>query len=265
MILSWERIRRGSVNLSRPAVVLVGLYAVPASACEPGYYLLFRDDARHRLTAVETSPTEANRFERIVLMHNLAFHKDKKMREAAEKLISTYGPDSLEPARVGAYRGSLQMIRVSHRSGGSKVFRTISPFSQSPQAEARAGFHQISTAIARDSTDIILRLLRATAAAESAEHLNELYDSALCDLTWMKRYSPANDSAVGFMTELNWTKYYYKRARYEHDTSGVDLMQGHMERASSLTCTPAYAVWAREWEERVAAIVSEAGATTRRP
>jgi hypothetical protein len=252
------------VRLGSLTVIWVALLAAPAPACEPIYYLLLREDARERLAPLEANPTPGNQFERIVLMHNLAFHKDKKMRKSAEELMSAYGPDSLEPAQVGGFRGSLQMIQVAHRSAGSKIFRTISPFSQSPQAEARAGFRRISVAVARDTTDFVLRLLRATAAAESAEHLGELYDSALCDLVWLRRHGPIYDSAVSFMMHLNWTKYYYKLARYEDDTSGIDLMQGHMELALNLACTPVYAAYARQWEERVVKIVAKMKKAARR-
>jgi len=111
------------------------LFAVPpVRACEPASFFLFRDEARVRLDSLSAAPDQENAIDRLVLMHNLAFHKDKEQRERAEKFLDKQFPKKTRSALIRAYIGSLRMIKVSHRTTGSKVLRTISPLTKSPQS-----------------------------------------------------------------------------------------------------------------------------------
>jgi len=194
-----------------------------------------------------------------VLMHNLAFHKDKKMRERAEELLKKEFPEKDRTALVRAYAGSLQMIRVSHRAAGSKVLRSIMPFTKSPLTEGRDGYHQISEALQTDSMNVRLRLLRGTAAAESAEHLAEMFDSARTDLIWLEDNADPHDPVMQFLISLNWTKYYYKLARQYRDTVMLRAASEFSAMSVFLACTPVYTDWADSWYKRINTLAEELG------
>jgi hypothetical protein len=219
-------------------------------------------EAQERLDSLERSSTSANLFDRFVLMHNLAFHKDKKMRDRAEDLLKRRFPEKERSALVRAYAGSLQMIRVSHRAAGSKVLRTIMPFTKSPLTEGREGYHLISEALQADSMNVRIRLLRATAAAESAEHLAELFDSARVDLIWLEEYADPDDPVIQFLINLNWAKYYYKLARKYRDTVMLRAASEFSVMSVFLACTPVYVDWADSWYRRINALAEEFGPTT---
>lgn len=220
-------------------------------ACDPQSYFLFQSEARDRLDSLSAAPSDDNAFERLILRHNLAFHNDKAQREKAEKLLETHFPQNKRSPLVRAYAGSLKMIKVSHRTMGSKVIRTINPFNKSPYAEGREGFRHISEAVALDSANTILRILRATAAAESAEHLNELFDSARIDLEWLQKQKNSTDSVCQFLVNLNWSKYYYKLAKRSNSQTEREMSQKHVELALDYACTPVYRKWADEWQSRI--------------
>jgi hypothetical protein len=223
-------------------------------ACEPESYFLFRSEAQNRLDSLNVHSSSENAFERLVLMHNLAFHKDKQLRERAEKLLEKEFPKKSRTPIVRAYAGSLKMIRVSQRTTGSKVIRTINPLTKSPYAEGREGFKQISEAVGSDTSNPILRILRATAAAESAEHLNELFDSARIDLEWLQAHKEPTDSVCQFLIYLNWAKYYYKMAKMNPGESDVITAERHIKIATAYACTPVYREWANEWRSKIDAL-----------
>jgi len=237
------------------------LLSVPSiySQCQPAVYYLFKAEAQERLDSLERSPTSANLFDRFVLMHNLAFHKDKKMRERAEALLKEKFPEKGRSTLVRAYAGSLQMIRVSHRAAGSKVLRSIMPFTKSPLTEGREGYHLISEALQTDSMNVRLRLLRGTAAAESAEHLAEMFDSARGDLIWLEENANPHDPVIQFLISLNWTKYYYKLARKYRDPVMLGAASELSVKAVFLACTPVYVDWADSWYKRINALAEELG------
>lgn len=224
------------------------------AACEPESYFLFRSEAQSRLDSLNTHPSSENALERLVLMHNLAFHQDKQLRQKAEKLLDEEFPRKSRPPMVRAYAGSLKMIKVSHRTTGSKVLRTINPFTKSPYTEGRDGFKQISEAVALDPASTILRMLRATAAAESAEHLNEMFDTARIDLEWLQAHEKPADSVCRFLIHLNWAKYHYKLAKIDSDDSHVTTAKRHIWLAIAYSCTPVYREWANEWRSRIDAL-----------
>ena len=223
----------------------------PASACAPESYFLFRSEARLRLDSLNARPTDRNAFERLVLMHNLAFHGDKEQRENAEKLLDTYFPKKQRSPIVGAFAGALKMIKVSHRAKGSNVIRLLSPLTKSPYSEAREGYRQISFALSRDTANVVLRILRATAAAESAEYLHELFDSARIDLEWLQSHADKSDSVRMFLIHLNWAKYDFKLAKENRiEIDSTDAAQ-QVDRAGAFACTPVYRLWAEEWRSRI--------------
>lgn len=228
------------------------LFAVPpARACEPASFFLFQDEARVRLDSLSAAPDQDNAIDRLVLMHNLAFHRDKEQRERAEKFLDKQFPKKTRSALIRAYMGSLRMIKVSHRTTGSKVLRTINPLTKSPLAEAREGYRMISEAVESDSSNTLLRLLRATAAAESVEHLHELFDSSKIDLEWLAPRTDPSDSVYLFLIHLNWAKSHYKlfkmnRAEYDRVEA-----ERHVKEALEYSCTPVYRQWAKEWRERI--------------
>jgi hypothetical protein len=225
--------------------------AQSGAACTPESFFLFRAEAKQRLDSLNARPTDGNLLERIILMHNLAFHRDKPQRENAEKLLEKYFPKEGRSPMVKAYAGSLKMIKVSHRTGGSKLIRTLSPFTKSPHSEAREGYRQISGAVTLDSSNSVLRLLRATAAAESAEHLHELFDSARIDLEWLQTREDPLDSVSRFLVYLNWAKYYFKLAKRRGSVPAHQEAGRHVELAAGYACTPVYRHWADEWRSRV--------------
>ena len=224
------------------------------AACEPESYFLFRSEAQDRLDSLIAHSSSENAFERLVLMHNLSFHADKQLHKRAEKLLEKEFPKKSRTPIARAYAGSLKMIKVSHRTTGSKVIRTINPLTRSPYAEAREGYRQVSDAVAQDTASTILRILRATAAAESAEHLNELFDSAAIDLEWLQNHRQPNDSVCQFLIHLNWAKYYYKLADRNRSDSILTKAKQHVEIALAYACTPVYWKWAQDWRNRVEAI-----------
>ncbi len=234
-------------------ILLLGLTIIPSTVypCTPDVYLLFRGEARTALDTLSDTTSVKGAFLQFVLMHNLAFEKDRAMRERAESLLKTRLSRAPQTSRLKAYTGSLRMIKVSQRSPGSNIFRTLNPFAKSPLAEARDGFRLISEAVASDSTDRIIRMLRATAAVESAEYLSELFPIALQELTWLDTHIPEDDSVMQFFTHINWAKYYYKLAQFRDTPAARASALARIELAQAYACTPVLAGWAAEWKMRI--------------
>ena len=220
-------------------------------ACNPEFYFLFRSEAQVRLDSLNTKQTSENALERFVLMHNLAFGKNEQQRKKAEKLLEKQFPRHNRSSLISAYAGSLKMIKVSQRTTGSKVIRTLSPFRKSPYSEAREGYHQISIAVIQDSTSTVLRFIRATAATESAEYLNELFDSARIDLEWLQANLESSDSVYMFLIHLNWSKYYFKLAKEEERIANRSNAIHHINIALAFACTPAYCQWSNKLRSKI--------------
>jgi hypothetical protein len=228
--------------------------------CEPEFYFLFRSEARQRLDSLLAKSPDDSAFEIFVLRHNLAFHGDRDERKRAEEMLKHDFPEQDRSNLMTAYAGSLQMIRVSHRTAGSKVLRTLSPFTKSPHTEAREGYHRISEAVSRDPSNRILRHLRATAAAESAEHLYEMFDSARFDLEWLEARGDPSNSVGQFFLNLNWAKYHYKVAEvYRSEIHRVEARR-RIDLAKDYACTSVYLETAYRWLARIEALdVSDNG------
>jgi hypothetical protein len=135
---------------------------------------------------------------------------------------------------------------------GSKILRVANPLMKSPQSEARDGFETISEAVNEDSANVIIHALRATAAAESAEHLKELFEVAAQELTWLESRAAKEDSVLQFVVNLNWAKYHYKLAWKQNVTEALKRASERIDLARTYACTPVYAGWAAEWEKRIA-------------
>jgi len=109
----------------------------------------------------------------------------------------------------------------------------------------------ISEAVESDSSNTLLRLLRVTAAAESAEHLHELFDSAKIDLEWLAPRTDPSDSVYLFLIHLNWAKYHYKLFKMNRAGHDREEAERHVKEALEHSCTPVYRQWAMEWRERI--------------
>jgi len=234
-----------------PAVFFLLVLSISTQACQPEFYFLFRDEARTRLDSLNASPSKDNIFDRFILMHNLAFHKYKKMREDAEKLARTFIPDSTGKDIFNAYKGSLKMIQVSQSKIGTKILKSINPLTSSPIEEARKGFKIICDAVEKDPDNRILRCLRVTAATESAEHLPEMFNYARNDLEWLDSCVAPSDSIAMFFVNLNWAKYYYKLGRKRKHTGFIRQAHQSIARAGEYACTPVYSSWATEWKNKI--------------
>ncbi|MFH2057178.1 MAG: hypothetical protein ABIJ61_14565 [bacterium] len=249
--------KRDRVRFMLWVCLVACLCSAGAFSCEPEFYFLMRDEARSKLRELQAGNPDRSLFQQFVLMHNLAFHKDRKMRERAEALFEDKFQDSLATPIFRAYAGSLLMIRVSQRSKGSSLLRVLNPLTPAPHAEARVGYRKISEAVAADSTNPTLRLLRATAATESADHLPELCDSARVDLEWLSAWVSETDSVALFLVELNWAKYYYRLAVLENRTEFRREALAFAERARSVACTPVYRELLGEWRQRILALSNQ--------
>ena len=82
------------------ATLILLAKSTPVEACSPTSYFLFRAEAQARLDSLRTRPAAENALERFILMHNLAFHKDKNRREQAEKLLEKQPHKKSRPALV---------------------------------------------------------------------------------------------------------------------------------------------------------------------
>ena len=239
--------------------IIILLSLIPAQlsrACEPENYFLFKEEAREKLDFL-TKNKPANIFDQIILLHNLAFHKDKESRLMAEKLLNRTRPDSSQVNIIKAFGGSLDMIKVSQSNTTSKLLKTISPFNKSPKKEALIGFSLISEAVEAEPDNKIIRCLRATAAAESMEHLPELYKFAEDDLLWLDARINTDDSVAVFFVSLNWAKYYYKLWKKKGDFKNLEKSKISCARAIAFACTPVYSKWAQEWQNRIDSSMNE--------
>ncbi|MFH0804936.1 MAG: hypothetical protein V1916_01940 [Patescibacteria group bacterium] len=230
----------------------------PAAACSPAAPYLFHGAARERLQEIDSAQSDGE-IERMVLLHNLAFHGDRQSRELAEQLNKQLRKRIGETPLLSAYRGSLEMIAVSHRSKAGKIIGKAfgGILFDSPYDNLREGFDRISKGLAADPNNRQLRLLRATAATEVGEHLPELLDDAYADLLYLGGQVDSTDSAATFFYYLSWAKYYCKRAvnsEQAHtfrDWEARRLAGEYLEIAIRYTCTPLYVAEHAIWDARV--------------
>ncbi len=229
------------------------------AACEPPIYLKFHEDARYHLDSMSQFATNNSLLDSIVLMHNLAFHRDEKMREQAEKLLKENFKKEKRTPLVEAYDGSLQMIKVSHRGKGSKIFRSI--FGKSPYDEAREGFKMISQALVKDPGNFNIRFIRATAAVEAVEYLPELFPYANEDIQWLEKHIDYSNPALVFFLNLTWAKYYYKFALTIEPTNIrstiVKKASGYIDLAGEYICNEVYCREYELWRQRIDSLLIE--------
>lgn len=194
-------------------IIIVGGGFIKAE--EPPYYLLMHDDARLMLDSLEQHPTDSNAFERMVLLHNLGFNKDKQSREKAEIIFEENFKKDKTPI-IQAYGNSLKMLKVRDRNMAGNTWRYTKTFfglfGDDPYEEARKAFDGIQESIKKDSNNIQLRILSLSSAVESAEYLDGLLGYASRDLLWLRNRTDQLDSTETFFYALSWAKYAYKYA-----------------------------------------------------
>lgn len=231
-------------------ILILLIFGRVSIACNPQIYFLFRNDAQAKLDSLNQIKSQKN-LDKAILLHNLAFHKDREARIKAEDLLNKLKLDSSNHNIIQAYKGSLKMIKVSLSSPSSKILKSISPFGKSPKEEARDGFALISKSVFSEPNSKLLRCLRATAATEGADHLQELFAYAKEDLIWLETNSNTDDSVANFFINLNWTKYYYKLGEKEKNKEYMTKANDFCKKAIKFSCTPVYLEWAKQWAGRI--------------
>lgn len=199
-------------NASLYCVVIVVAFACTAVADELSSVYCFAADARDRLATLDTSTTDGM-VQRMILLHNLAFKGDVASRVEAEELNKRLRKKMGETPLLQAYRGSLEMIAVSHRSKAALLAGTAAgavPFVDGPLDDLKEGFEKIGKAVRRDTANIQLRILRATAATEVGEHIPDALLLAYADLLYLGMHRARLDDGAMFFYTLSWAKYYYK-------------------------------------------------------
>ena len=224
------------------------LYGGFVKADEPPSYLLLREDAQQRLDSLNQIPSNDNLLERIILMHNLAFHGDKDLRETAEKLLKDNFKKNKYTPLVEAYDGSLRIIKVKHRSAFSNLFRNS-------VKDARKAFEKITDALEDDPNNMNIRFVRASAAVEVAKHIPKLLYYADEDLLWLEIYLDHNDSVMVFFYNLTMAKYYYKEAKInKRSLSRRVMIEKSIEYiclAYEAVCSEVYAQEQNHWENKI--------------
>lgn len=222
-------------------------------AGEPAAPYCFSHEATVRLAALDTTNSDGL-VQRMILLHNLAFKGDADSRATAEGLNKRLRKQLGETPLLQAYRGSLEMLEVCHQSKASVLAGTVIgqvPFVDTPLDDLEDGFKQITKAVQRDTADLHLRILRATAATEVGEHLPKLLAIAYIDLLFLGRHLAAADSAIVFFYNLSWAKYYYKYAlNLGKSYPGVADWQAHRLAGEYLALACSYA-WTQTYQDEV--------------
>lgn len=240
--------------------VIVLLSVCAAIAGESPVNYSFAGDATARLATLDTSTTDGL-LQRMILMHNLAFKGDVTARTGAEELNKRLRKQIGETPLLLAYRGSLEMISVSHMSKAKKVAGTVAgqvPFVDGPIDDLKEGFEKIAKAVQRDPTNIQLLVLEVTAATEVGEYLPELLPVAYRDLLFLGSHDAQLDTAATFFYNISWAKYYYKCEMIfakEHpgisDWESRRLASEYLGQACSYASTQALRDEANIWTRKV--------------
>lgn len=234
-------------------IAFFAIYPSIAAACDPPFFLRIHELAQSRLDSLNASPTADNVFERIVLMHNLAFYKDSKMREKAEKLLEQNFPEGKRTPLINTYAGSLRIIKASQRGKASKILKSV--FGKSPLDEAREGYSQITEALEKDPGNLNIRLVRSLAAIELADYLPELLSDADTDLQWMGKNINLKDTVVAFYLYLTRAKFFYKNAQIKKSSliKTTLLVQARIDLkiSAEYICSDAYRKEYKYWEKKI--------------
>ena len=178
------------------------------SAASPTF--VFGEDAHRLLDSLQSNKSD-DFLTMGILAHNISFReKDKDMTEKAKDFLSSCA-DSVNQHTRAAYQGTLKLLKIRDKAKINAAISTVCSFfgGESLYTKARKAFGEISEALAKDSTNIEIRFLRANVAVEIAEHLPELLDTALVDLDYLSR-EMCMDSVQLFYFHLTWAKYCYK-------------------------------------------------------
>lgn len=242
------------------SVIFFLMITVPvANACDQPSYLLFRNDAQERLDSLNAVALPDNMIERAGLMHNIAFHKNKEMRKESKKLIDKYVDQYMDSLGwspiIGAYAGSLRMIKVRDRGklvNIGKSFITLGGLlGSNPYQEAYEGFDWITEALEQDSANVRIRMIRASAAVESVEHLDKLLSYAFTDLIWLSVNAKKLDSSETFFLYLTWVKYCFKKDMLYPDDVSLERGCEYVELAWRYACSEDYIQEIAKWEDRI--------------
>lgn len=240
---------------------VIVLWSVCAAyAGEPLVNYSFAGDATARLATLDTSTTEGL-LQRMILLHNLAFKGDVTARIEAEELNKRLRKQIGETPLLQAYRGSLEMISISHLSKAEKVAGTFAgkvPFVDGPLDDLKEGFEKIANAVKRDPTNVQLLVLEVTAATEVGEYLPELLPVAYRDLLFLGTQNTQLDTAATFFYNISWAKYYHKRAiNFAEEYPGISdwesrrLAGEYLGRACGYASTQALLDEANIWTRKV--------------
>jgi len=234
-------------------VIACFFYPTIVGACDPPSYFRFHEDAQERLDSLNQEQSNGNLLERIILMHNLAFHGDKKLREEAEKLLEDNFKKGKRTPLVEVYDGSLRMIKVKHKNTASKIFGSL--FGNSPYKEARKSFDVISEALEKDPNNINIRFVRASAAVETAEYLPELLVHADIDILWLEKNIDRSNEASVFFLFLTKAKFFYKSALKEKKklikNAIIEKAVEYIYQAGEFVCSNVYCREHLLWQEKI--------------
>jgi len=224
------------------------------------YYLLMHDDARLMLDSLEQHPTDSNAFERIVLLHNLAFNKDEEAREKAEELLDKYFKKDKTPL-VQAYCNSLKMLKVRSRNLAGNTWRYTKTFfglfGDDPYEEALKYFDGIQEALKKDANNIQIRILSLSAAVETAEYLDGILSFAYKDLQWLRSHTDRLDSTETFFYALSWAKYAYKYSIIKKKPSEAKKGYVWITHAEEFALSKVYCEEAYIWWMKIDSLVQQ--------
>ncbi len=236
------------------------LAPLPAYCCDPPVHFLFGDEAQQRLDSLQQCCSDESQQDQFILLHNLAFRGSKDVRDRSEKLFKSFSKDQRKDPIMQAYGGSLRLMKIRDRGVAGNALKGIGKFfgvSKSAYDEAREAFAAISEAVEKNPGNDTLRILRATAATEIAEHLPEVLDSAELDLLILQqKIDPAAPGPLSFFVTLTWAKYCYKTALVTGNRSFAELACEYVLAAGTQACVPYYQQEAQRWEEKIDALLT---------
>lgn len=198
-------------------------------------HFLFTDDARVQLDS--TNP--ADTLVRIKLLTNLAFLKEyngyQEYRKEAARLDSLFWRSDTTSV-TQAYHWALRVMEIRDWGWFAKMVGK-------PVTNACLAFDSISSILAVDSSNEIIRFLRINVAIEMAPHAPYLLDTAYLDLCWLDVNMDGIDRGASFFTELLWAKYYYWCVKKQKDIDKLwylENAQCYLNSAFSYAQRPFY-------------------------
>lgn len=201
-------------------------YPAAPDACDLPVAYRFHEDARTLLDSLESSPTEANLFDRMVLAHNLAFNKYDAYLGRSDRYLKQFVEDSGWTTAAEVYRQTIEILHIrdaglKNTAKGAVNFLSLGLFSNDPRDDARQKIKSLGRIIKFDSLNPTYHIHRLTAAVESADILKEVLADASTELVWFKAHPALLDSAEIFLYRLSWAKYAYRYVQ-THDNLSTE-------------------------------------------